>query len=108
MPKNNVMILIPSDVLGDADTLVNALRMAHSDSGLGDSGDIRIIRPQVEAFGVTEVAQAFLCLSTGAVGWLTTKWIDDYLWPRIKEKIDKPSVALVNWISTLPKKVIKK
>ncbi len=45
---------------------------------------------------------AFLILSIPS-SWLATKWIDDYLWPEIKKRIDKPSKELVGWIFSLNK-----
>jgi hypothetical protein len=105
MTKDGVTILIPNNVNRDAEAVVDAIRQALLESGLDDPVEVQIIKPKVKSFGVGDVPQIFLLLSLSPIAWFTKNWIDDYLWPIIKEKIDKPSIELVNWINSLPQKL---
>ncbi len=104
MSRDQIVILVPNEVGDVGDVLLEAFRSSLSDSKADSQDAVEIARPSVGGFGATEASEIILLLSQGAMLWLTKKWIDDYLWPKIKEKIDKPSKELTDWIFSLPKK----
>jgi len=45
-----------------------------------------------------EAADALLYISGSALGWLSKKWIEEYVWPVLRERMDNPSRKVINWL----------
>jgi hypothetical protein len=82
--------------------LADALQEAVPASGSSLKGNVELI--EVRARGVVEgpgTMEMLLLLSGGAGAWFTKKWADEYLWPIIKRKLDRPSKALTEWLGSI-------
>lgn len=94
---DDLVISIPSHFQAHADVLSQSLQTALKESGAG-ADEIMVVRPEVKNLTLGGVDVVLLYIGSGAVTWLTKKWLDTYVWPIIKEKIDKDSLALMEWL----------
>lgn len=101
METEEVISLVPEELHQDIDLVIDLFREALQKSGAGDPDEIKIIKPQMGSLGDGIVEQMFINFGVGSMGWLTMKWVDDYVWPLIKDKIDKPSKELLDRIKKL-------
>jgi hypothetical protein len=107
MSNGQIAIIVPKEVGDVADVLLEAFRSSLSNSKADSKDAVEIIRSSATGFGATEVYEIILVIGKGAVLWLTKKWIEEYLWIAIKKLIDKPSKELIDWLFSLPEKVIQ-
>src|SRR5437016_337784 len=73
-------------------------------SGPGGSSEGRVELIEISSRGVIEGqvgAELLMVVSGGVSVWFTKKWADDYLWPIIKQKIDRPSKMLIEWLKAI-------
>ena len=92
-------LVVPPEMAAEAEAVVKLLNDAAQAQGL--TGDVYLLRPKSKDFGPEELQTLktlVIAYSGATAGWLTKKWIDEYLWPVIKDKIDRPSMRFVNWL----------
>ena len=94
------MLVVPQELNACIEDVAEAYREAIAASGAGTEEDVKLVRPNVKGLTPDQVVDYFILYSSVTGIWLTKKWIDTYLWPAIVKKIDKPSKALVDWITS--------
>jgi len=92
------LIPIPSDLHDQADAVCDAIREAVGQSGVASRDDVRVIAPSEKGFYSGDSVTVLLYLGTTAGAWFTSKWLDTYLWPQIKERIDGPSERILAFL----------
>lgn len=97
-------ILIPEDVnRNEVEIVVDIYRRAISERIPNNpKKEVEIVESGIHGAIDTVSGFSFLLLTVPA-SWLASKWIDEFLWPPIKERIDRPSKAFVEWIFSLKK-----
>lgn len=55
---------------------------------------------EVRALGMEgPAATDVLLVVSGLAGtWFTKKWVDEYIWPSVRRRIDRPSKSLIEWL----------
>jgi hypothetical protein len=86
---------VPAEFLAEAGALVEVLR---GSEGLS-TRDAQLMKPDSHGFDPV-VTPAVLFLSGLVLKKLSDKWIEEYLWPAIQTRIDKPSRKFADWLVT--------
>lgn len=92
---------VPAGFAAEAAAAVEILRETVLEHG-AMTADIRLVRPQGKGFepGIATGAVLFVSGTAGAVlTQLGRKWVDEFLWPRLRAGIEKPSREFVDWLA---------
>jgi len=94
--------LVPSELATQGETIVELLREAAE--AQGKEVDLYLLTPKsTKGFEPVTMSAAVLLIGSTTAVWLTSKWVDTYLWPLVQKRIDKPSREFVDWLdSVLP------
>jgi len=99
MSKESKSAVVPADIAQDVDAIVNVIRAEAEQQGHSADDAIRILRPQGKGMlplpGVTET---LILVVGGGTAWFGKKWIDTFVWPKIAERIRKPSEQAVDFV----------
>jgi hypothetical protein len=85
---------VPAGLEEEARAFVDVLRESQ---GL-DVADASLIAPEARGIGVDVVLPAVLLVSSTALTTVTKGWVDEYLWPELNRRIEKPSERFVKWL----------
>jgi hypothetical protein len=89
---------LPSGIsLDEAAAVAEALRMSTA-SRPESEGKVELV--EIRALGIQGpgAADILLIVSGLAGAWFTKKWVDEYVWPLVKRRIDRPSKILTEWL----------
>jgi hypothetical protein len=85
---------VPLGLEDEARAFVDVLRET---SGVGATG-ASFFTPQARGFASDVVLPAVLVVSSTTLTTVTKSWVDTYLWPELKRRVDKPSRRFVTWL----------
>ena len=96
MPPQRKSAQVPAEIAADVEEVVKAIRDAAEGQGQSADDVIRILRPRGREMvpGATEA----LVLVVGTTTWFSKKWIDTFVWPKLAERIRKPSEKAVDFV----------
>jgi len=97
MPPPSKSALVPADIAADVEEIVKTIRDAAEEQGQSADDAIRILRPKGR--GMVPGAVESLVLVVGASStWFGKKWIDTFVWPKLADRIRKPSEKAVDFV----------
>ncbi len=78
---------IPAELLENVKAIVDILHEERPE--LKD--DVIVLAPSSRGAIGGGVGEAILFVAAGSLGWVTKKWLDEFLWPKLKKVIEAPS-----------------
>lgn len=90
---------IPRDLELHSEFIRDIIRQAVQESKVATPSEIDLVKPVSKQFGGAELVGVFLSVSGGATAWLTSKWLDEYLWPILRQHTDRPSHRIIEFLS---------
>jgi len=97
MPMESKSAVVPADIARDVDELVNAIRAVAEQQGHSADDAIRILRPQGRGM-IPGTVEALILVVGASTTWFSKKWIDTFVWPKIADRIRKPSERAVDFV----------
>lgn len=101
----DIVLIVPTELTEFSDVILSAFRSSLLESKVDSKESVGLDQPRTGGFGGAEASELILWLGQGALLWLTKKWVETYLWPKIQDLIGQRSDELVDWIFSLPDKV---
>jgi hypothetical protein len=98
MPNQNTSTIVPAEIAGDVEDIVDAIKTVAEQQGKPWDSEIRVVRPQGKQMIPGAMETLFLICSTTGATWFTRKWIDAFVWPEIEKRIRKPSQKAVEFV----------
>jgi hypothetical protein len=98
MSNSDLTFEIPGDLLPEVEVFVAVLQDAAKRDPGTPPNEIRLIRTQTRPLGPGEIGTAIFFVSAAVAGWLSKKWLDEFVWPELKRRIEKPSHRLVDYL----------
>ncbi|MGE5191743.1 MAG: hypothetical protein ACM3U2_04530 [Deltaproteobacteria bacterium] len=89
--------IVPDEMAEEAEAVVRLLKEAARAQRLGDEVSLR--RPEPGEPGQESLTAVVLFIGASTAGWLTKEWLETYLWPLIRQRIDAPSRRFVDWLN---------
>ena|ERR1051326_2390747 len=94
MPSDDETATVPADLVDDVEAIVAILIEQHPEL----AEDVAVVRPASRDFLGAGVGEVILYVASGALGWVTKKWVDEVLWPQLKSRLEKPTERAVEFI----------
>jgi hypothetical protein len=91
------IIEVPKEAEGDVDLIVEGIRDALNETGM-HSEHLSVARPSGRNMLPGDVSSTVMLVASGSLAWLTKKWVDTYVWPRIQKRVHVPSERLLAWL----------
>ena len=98
MTEQTTLLLIPEEFRSEADEIVEVLHSAAQRSSVADLEEIRLLKPVSRTLLPDKAADLFITLGTSAAVWLTTKWLDEYVWPVVSRRLEKKAERIMKWL----------
>lgn len=98
--ESDNLVQIPEDIRPNVLEIIETIKKVANEEGK-DSDEIKVISPSVKGFNEEEVIKAFILIGGSTLTWLTDKWLETYIWPIVKKKIDPKSKKAVKWLTQL-------
>lgn len=92
-------ISLPEDLQPHADFILETIRAGLAVSQTAAHDDVKLLRPTTKQFGGDEISLVLLLIGGASATWFTKKWADEYLWPILKKRLDKPSKRIIEILS---------
>jgi hypothetical protein len=86
-----------ADLMKRLDYAAKEIVAALADSGHPDQV-LEFVQPSGIGISAGDIPMAVFVVTGAAGTWFTKRWADEYLWPRMKTKIDEPSRRFVDWL----------
>jgi hypothetical protein len=98
MSDRMAAFIVPEGIMPNEITVLRAA-LREATEALADEHNQRADLAEIKARGIEGpgAIEIILLLSGGGL-WFTKKWADEYLWPILRRKIDRPSKALSEWL----------
>lgn len=100
-----IEIIVPEEFNSEIESLLSLFNYSLIRSHSPTEQVFDFIKPHSKTIDGSIIIESIILCTTVSVGWFTTKWADEYLWPDLKEKIDEPSKASVKWLLSQLKKL---
>ncbi len=97
MPMESKSAIVPADIARDVDEIVNEIRAAAEQQGHSADDVVRILRPKGKNMLPGAGETLILVVGAGAT-WFSKNWIDTFVWPKIANRIRKPSEQAVDFV----------
>jgi hypothetical protein len=97
MPKESKSAVVPADIARNVDEIVNAIRAAAEQQGHPADDAIRILRPEGKGM-LPGVGETLILVVGASTTWFSKKWLDTFVWPKIADRIRKPSEQAVDFV----------
>ncbi len=96
---NTFKILIPDDIdRQEVNAVVEIYRSLISEKTINNPLEAVKISESGVRGAINGVSGFAILLMVVPASWFTKKWIDEFIWPELRDKIDEPSKALAKWI----------
>jgi hypothetical protein len=84
-------VVVPANIARDVDEIVSEIRAAAEQQGHSADG------PQGKGM-FPGVAETLIFVVGGGATWFCKEWIDTFVWPKIADRIKKPSDQAVDFV----------
>jgi hypothetical protein len=92
--ETEVQLEVPFGLEAEAKAFVEIVKNNKANS----SQKVGVLTAQGKGLDADMALSALLWISSTLAGSLTESWIEEYVWPELKKRIDSPSREFIEWL----------
>jgi len=98
MDQHKFYFQIPKSLNEISELLEECFYEAVQKSQVGKADQIKFVKYESKNLSINDIGGASIIMASSVIIWFSKKWIDTYLWPIVKDKIDEPSKDIQKFI----------